>query len=108
MTAVPPESYEVEILEEDPVTKSSTVSSGFDLEIEIGSILVTGETGPDTVIEIPTGDPIPGPEGQPGIVRVHHGTNANVARPDAAVVYWIGTAAPINAESWDFQVQENI
>jgi hypothetical protein len=42
-----------------------------------------------------------GPVGPAGIVIVEHGTNANMARPDSPVVYWVGSAAPLNAEPYD-------
>ena len=37
-----------------------------------------------------------------GVVKVFHGTDPNVARPNAPVVYWIGSADPVNAldEDW--------
>lgn len=58
----------------------------------------------------PQGTPGPagGPQGaqgdigNPGIVIVVHGTDGTVARPtNAQVVYWQGTAVPINADSTD-------
>lgn len=45
-----------------------------------------------------------GPTGDTGIstfVRVHHQTNANVARPNALFVEWVGSVAPINATTED-------
>lgn len=38
-----------------------------------------------------------GPQGDPGIVKVTHGSNANMARPSATIVYWVGTVQPLNA-----------
>jgi hypothetical protein len=35
-----------------------------------------------------------GPAGPPGVVKVNHGSDPNVARPDAPVVYWVGTVTP--------------
>lgn len=44
-----------------------------------------------------------------GVEKVAHGSNANVARPvDAPIVYWLGTADPVNALPWDFHLKENI
>lgn len=52
----------------------------------------------------PAGGP-PGPQGDPGlpgIVVVVHDTDGTVARPaDAPVVYWQGSAVPINADATD-------
>lgn len=39
--------------------------------------------------------------GAPGIVKVNHGSDAAVARPDATLVYWVGTVEPINGEPDD-------
>lgn len=50
-----------------------------------------------------------GPTGPAGISVIHHGTDPNVARtPGAPVVYWIGTATPVNALAWDFILRENV
>ena len=35
-----------------------------------------------------------GPAGPPGVVRVDHGSDPAVARPDAAIVLWVGSVAP--------------
>jgi hypothetical protein len=56
---------------------------------------------------------VPGPQGEIGpagkaLEPVHHGTDPNVARPDHPVVYWIGTANPVNAQPTDFWLRENI
>ena len=57
----------------------------------------TGKTGP----EGPQGPVGPGgPQGATGVstfVRVHHGADANVARPIALYVEWVGSVAPLNA-----------
>ena len=47
-------------------------------------------------LTIPKGD-----TGVPGMVRVNHGTDPNAARPVSALVYWVGTARPVNALSSD-------
>lgn len=49
----------------------------------------------------------PGAKGEKGetgtstFVRVHHGADANVARPDAIYVEWVGSAQPLNATEED-------
>lgn len=43
-----------------------------------------------------------GATGAAGIQVVSHGTNGSVARPTAPVVYWIGSATPVNALDYDF------
>lgn len=50
------------------------------------------------------------PAGAPlvGVEVVHHGTSTSVARPNAKLVYWIGTATPSNALAWDLKLTENI
>ena len=52
----------------------------------------------------PTGEQGPqgpeGPQGPTGVstfVRVHHGTDPNIPRPDALYVEWVGSVAPVNA-----------
>lgn len=44
-----------------------------------------------------------------GAIRtVAHGNNANVARPDAAIIHWVGAATPVNAISTDFLTKVTI
>lgn len=43
----------------------------------------------------------PGPVGPTGLVKVTHGSNPNVFRPDAPLVYWVGTVQPIYADPDD-------
>jgi hypothetical protein len=43
----------------------------------------------------------PGPVGPPGIQKVTHGSNPNVARPDVPLVYWVGSVQPVNANPDD-------
>jgi hypothetical protein len=51
------------------------------------------------VIEVSTGIPgIQGPPGPPGILRVDHGSNPTVARPDAAIVLWVGSVTPAHRD----------
>lgn len=42
-----------------------------------------------------------GDTGESTFVRVHHGSNASVARPDAVFVEWVGSVAPLNATTED-------
>jgi hypothetical protein len=44
-----------------------------------------------------------GPVGPAAIEIVHHGTDDGVPRPAAPLVYWIGTAYPLNALSYDIR-----
>ena len=43
----------------------------------------------------------PLPESRTGMQVVRHGGNASTARPNAAAVYWVGTAEPANATADD-------
>ena len=77
-----------------------------------------GEPGADGLIGRDGADGAPGPAGadgadgapgSPGLVVIHHGTDANVTRPAGApLVYWIGTADPVNAQDYDYRLKENI
>jgi len=67
-------------------------------------VLSLVETAPDIVsvaieTDVATPDVVDvfgsvGPAGPPGVVKVNHGSDPNVARPDAPVVYWVGTVRP--------------
>lgn len=59
----------------------------------------TGKTGPASTIPGPEGPE--GPTGVSTFVRVHHGSDPNVARPNALYVEWVGSVAPINATTED-------
>lgn len=62
-----------------------------------------GDLGPQGA-QGPAGGPqgAQGDPGSAGIVAVAHGTDGTIARPDAApVVYWQGSAVPLNAASTD-------
>ena len=39
-----------------------------------------------------------------GLVKVTHGADPNVARPDAPLVYWVGTVTPVNADPDDLML----
>lgn len=61
----------------------------------------TGKRGPQG-IEGPEGPEGPqGPTGVSTFVRVHHGSDPDVARPDALYVEWVGSVAPNNATTED-------
>lgn len=47
-----------------------------------------------------------GATGPAGIEVVEHGADPNVARPAFPLVYWVGTATPNNAETYDFWLDE--
>lgn len=49
----------------------------------------------------------PGPTGISTFVRVHHGSNANIARPNALFVEWVGTVAPNNGTVEDTWIDTN-
>ncbi len=59
----------------------------------------TGKRGP-----IGPASTVPGPPGPTGVstfVRVHHGSDPDVARPNALYVEWVGSVAPLNATTED-------
>jgi hypothetical protein len=64
-----------------------------------------GDTGP------------PGEQGEPGekgetgdigATYVFHNTNGSASRPDVPLVYWVGSALPLNATNWDWWLPENV
>jgi hypothetical protein len=59
-----------------------------------GPIGLTGPAGPSNG---PQGDP-----GDPGVILIQHDTDGTVERPDAPIVYWVGSAVPLNAAATDF------
>lgn len=59
----------------------------------------TGKTGPASNVPGPEGPQ--GPTGVSTFVRVHHGSDPNVARPTALYVEWVGSVAPTNATTED-------
>lgn len=71
--------------------------------VVLPEVVVDGVQGPPGV------DGTQGPMGPSGLQVVHHGADPNVARPAGIpVVYWLGTAAPVNAVASDFWLKENI
>ena len=65
----------------------------------------TGKRGP-----IGPASTVPGPPGPTGVstfVRVHHGSDPNVARPSALYVEWVGSVAPNTATEEDTWIDTN-
>ena len=55
-------------------------------------------------VAVPVAKGEKGDKGDTGVstfVRVHHGSDPNVARPDALFVEWVGSVAPNNATTED-------
>ena len=77
------------------------VTPTVDLEAVVPNNAVTFDIVQQDVVlavDITVGIPgAKGPQGDPGIVKVTHGSNANTARPTATIVYWVGTVQPVNA-----------
>jgi hypothetical protein len=70
----------------------------------------TGNRGPQGTQGIQGEQGIEGPQGPTGVstfVRVHHGSDPNVARPSALYVEWVGTVAPLNATVEDTWIDIN-
>lgn len=61
----------------------------------------TGKTGPQGPEGIQGPEGPQGPTGVSTFVRVHHGSDPDVARPLAIYVEWVGNVAPNNATSED-------
>ena len=64
----------------------------------------TGKTGPQGGQGVKGDKGDQGVQGDTGVstfVRVHHGTDPNVARPSALYVEWVGSVAPLNATTED-------
>lgn len=80
-------------------------STGNAVQIEPFHIYVNEGVVHDLVTEMPAGvaNGTAITRGDPGVLRVLHGTNGELLRPDVeSVVYWIGTARPVNALPYDW------
>lgn len=75
------------------------------IEVDLGTQTVE-VTSASFGLELATDMPsvelgVPGLTGPPGLVKVAHGANPNVARPTAPLVYWVGSVQPANADPDD-------
>ena len=70
-----------------------TAVAGTSLTLKATDIVGTGTISVGTV----TMSGLKGLDGTSGIVKVTHGSDPNVARPTATIVYWVGTVQPVNA-----------
>ncbi len=79
--------------------KTGTIEVGTTSTLPAGSPAQVTNIGTDTAavleFEIPKGDK--GDTGYSTFVRVHHGDDNSIARPDALYVEWVGSVAPLNA-----------
>lgn len=71
--------------------------------VEDQDVLYARVNGGDIVpIYSEGGPPGPaGPPGPPGVVKVVHGDDPDVPRPDAPLVYWVGTVLPNHGDPDD-------
>jgi hypothetical protein len=77
----------------------SAVSNESYIEIETYSTASLVDTATESeIVEVVDR----GPAGAPGVQIVDNANDPNYPRPNAPVVYWIGTAVPNNAQSWDW------
>lgn len=87
------------------------MTTHIEIDLDTSAVMLTRDL-PDVVLStdmpgVSLGVPGPtGPTGPTGIVMVHHGSDPNVARPDAPIVYWVGPALPVNAVSTDFYTNQ--
>ena len=86
--------YDVEVLEENGALTLLPGNADGVIELEI-------DPGPPLEVLIPGAQGVPGPPGGTGMVKVNHGSNPNLARPDAPIVYWVGTVTPLHADPDD-------
>lgn len=69
--------------------------------VDTASALIRGDF-PNQILDLGLPAGAKGDTGLAGIAVVSHGTDGTAARPTgAAVVYWVGTATPANAENYD-------
>lgn len=67
-----------------------------DIRVDLATPSVEVDTSTTTV---GIGVPGPtGPQGPPGIIRVDHGADNSVPRPDSALVLWVGAVEPTHAD----------
>lgn len=70
----------------------------------------TGKRGPEGLKGDKGDKGDQGDKGDTGVstfVRVHHGTDPSIDRPDALYVEWVGSVAPNNATSQDTWIDTN-
>lgn len=80
----------------------------YSIDVDLATQLVSASS-PSFGVELSTDTPgvelgvpgLTGPPGPTGLVKVEHGADPNVARPDAPLVYWVGTVQPLNADPDD-------
>ena len=83
--------YDIEIIADNGAL--TTLPSPANAVIEVAV-----DPGPPMEVQVPGTQ---GPPGDPGLVKVTHGSNPNVPRPDAPLVYWVGTVQPLYADPDD-------
>lgn len=94
-----PKATVIEFIDETAIATVASVAATETIELiepEPQAIEVVGFPGAIG----PKGDK--GDIGLSGVEVVNHGTDPNVARPNYPVVYWVGTATPVNALPYDW------
>ena len=78
-----------------------------DIDLATATTVVAVSPGMQIDVDLPSvgvgiGMPgLTGPPGPTGLVKVTHGTDPNVARPDVPLVYWVGSVQPLNGDPDD-------
>lgn len=84
---------EITVVMDDPVT-ADVVVPGTTQAIDV---TVPGVYAADVTAALGPPGP-PGPVGPAGLVRVDHGTDPSVARPESPIVLWVGSVDPVHAD----------
>jgi len=70
------------------------------VDVEMVVNVVSVEPALDPTVEI-SSEGNQGPPGPAGLIKVTHGDDPDVLRPNVPLVYWVGTVYPANADPDD-------
>lgn len=87
--AGPPEEVTVDVVADQQATVDVITQPAGAVEVILDATSIPGPVGPT------------GPPGVTGLVKVTHNADPNLPRPDAPLVYWVGTVQPIHADPDD-------
>jgi hypothetical protein len=94
------------VVDLDTFTAQLVTPAAYQVTLEVAMpgvvVGVPGSMGPMGPIGIQ------GPVGPAGLIKVNHGTDPDVARPSAPLVYWVGYVQPVNADPDDLLMLKEV